>query len=222
MEFSAPVVVVLAVMLMLAAVSVFAIFKYPQVDDFVKVMGVFTGLFGTVVGSASTYFFTREPLAAAQRQAASYKQDAEKLTAEVQQLRTRDVQVARAREEAYAKAERMSAKERIAEAEAQRASAKASAETATDSGGLRRAMIFEEQMKSLLKDVAALRKSIDSNSAATQKSLASLTEQAKLAAVSFAPFDVSYKAGQPYVGFIEPLGYKYSTSGPWSLPPCRN
>jgi hypothetical protein len=204
MEFSAPVMICLGIMAVLCILSALAIWKYPQVDDVVKVMSVLTGVFGAVIGSAGSYFFTREPLAAAQRQAASYKQDAEKLTAEVHELRTK-----------VATYEPIDITGAIIGGSPNAVSVKAAIELAD-----------------LRKDVASLRKSIDSNSAATQKSLASLTEQAKIAAVSFAPRDLtmfpSYTAGQRYVGVGEPpylgeaFGYKIFAADRWSLPPCRN
>src|SRR6266446_496611 len=46
MQWSAPVVISLAIMSVFVTVSALAIWKFPQVDDFVKVMSVFTGLFG--------------------------------------------------------------------------------------------------------------------------------------------------------------------------------
>jgi hypothetical protein len=86
MEWSAPFVILVVILVTLALTSAYAMHKYPKVDDFVKVMGVYTGLFGVTIGGASSYFFTRPQIDAARHQAAAYKQDAEKLAAQLQDM----------------------------------------------------------------------------------------------------------------------------------------
>ncbi len=61
---------------MLSVASVIAIQKYNTADEALKMVGAFLGLFGVVIGSCGTYFFTRPPLKEAQRLAAVYQERA--------------------------------------------------------------------------------------------------------------------------------------------------
>jgi hypothetical protein len=66
------VVIGLALLLLIGAIAVSAIRKYP-VDDALKVVGALAGLLGVVTGAFTTYFFTRQPLIEARQQVALYK-----------------------------------------------------------------------------------------------------------------------------------------------------
>lgn len=56
------VTVALGILILGTIIAVVSILRYPKVDDAVKVLGVFSGLFGVISGGLASYFFTREPL----------------------------------------------------------------------------------------------------------------------------------------------------------------
>jgi hypothetical protein len=66
-------IVAISILVLLAAVTIVTLLRYPNVDSSLKVITAFSGILGTAIGAIMTYFFTREPIAQIQRQATAYE-----------------------------------------------------------------------------------------------------------------------------------------------------
>jgi uncharacterized membrane protein YfbV (UPF0208 family) len=67
---SPAVIVALATLVAFVVLCGITLWKF-DADDAIKVLGVFTGVFGLIIGAMGTYFFTRTEVTAARNEAAA-------------------------------------------------------------------------------------------------------------------------------------------------------
>lgn len=70
---SQSVIVAVGLLAFIAVIIIAAIIRYKTADEALKIVATLSGVMGIVSGAFVSYFFTREPLQAAQRDAATYR-----------------------------------------------------------------------------------------------------------------------------------------------------
>lgn len=78
-------VVALVILVLITSIGITAIVRYPA-EDAIKVLGAVTGIFGVVIGSFITYFFTKEQITTAHQRVASAETTAQIAQTQLAQL----------------------------------------------------------------------------------------------------------------------------------------
>jgi len=84
---SSSVIVALAIIFAFVVLGITTMLKYTA-NEAIRVLGVFTGMFGLVIGAMGTYFFTRTEVDAARSVAVQYKDQLAKYASTAAQAKT--------------------------------------------------------------------------------------------------------------------------------------